>query len=47
MSEYLHVEEPFLDQLSQCGWTVVNQDQGFIPNVNLGVEREQERQLKS
>ncbi|PJB36159.1 MAG: type I restriction endonuclease subunit R, partial [Deltaproteobacteria bacterium CG_4_9_14_3_um_filter_63_12] len=31
MSEYLHVEKPFLDQLQALGWTVVDQGQGFIP----------------
>ncbi len=31
MSEYLHVEKPFLDQLAALGWTVVDQGQGFIP----------------
>ena len=31
MSEYLHVEKPFLDQLAALGWTVIDQGQGFIP----------------
>ena len=31
MSEYLHVEKPFLDQLSALGWTVIDQGQGIIP----------------
>lgn len=33
MSEYLHVEKPFLDQLTALGWTVIDQGQGlgFIP----------------
>lgn len=31
MSEYLHVEKPFLDQLSTLGWKVIDQGQGFIP----------------
>ena len=31
MSEYLHVEKPFLDQLSSLGWTVIDQGQGMIP----------------
>ena len=31
MSEYLHVEKPFLDQLGTLGWTVIDQGQGFIP----------------
>jgi len=32
MSEYLHVEKPFLDQLSSLGWTVVDQGVGIIPS---------------
>ncbi len=32
MSEYLHVEKPFLDQLRTLGWTVIDQGQGFIPS---------------
>ena len=32
MSEYHHVEKPFLDQLATLGWTVVDQGQGFIPS---------------
>ena len=28
MSEYLHVEKPFLDQLKALGWTVIDQGQG-------------------
>lgn len=32
MSEYLHVEKPFLDQLASFGWTVIDQGQGFIPS---------------
>jgi type I restriction enzyme, R subunit len=31
VSEYLHVEKPFLDQLATLGWTVIDQGQGFIP----------------
>ena len=31
MSEYLHVEKPFLDQLAALGWQVIDQGQGFIP----------------
>jgi len=30
MSEYLHVENPFLNQLSALGWTVIDQGQGCI-----------------
>ncbi|MRR54255.1 MAG: type I restriction endonuclease subunit R [Deltaproteobacteria bacterium] len=32
MSEYLHVEKPFLDQLAVLSWTVIDQGQGFIPS---------------
>ena len=32
MSEYLHVEKPFLDQLQALGWTAIDQGQGFIPS---------------
>ena len=32
MSEYLHVEKPFLDQLVALGWKVTDQSQGFIPS---------------
>jgi type I restriction enzyme R subunit len=32
MSEYLHVEKPFLDQLSALGWKVVDQGHGMIPS---------------
>lgn len=32
MSEYLHVEKPFLDQLSALGWTVIDHGQGIIPS---------------
>lgn len=31
MSEYLHVEKPFLDQLAALGWTIVDQGCGMIP----------------
>lgn len=31
MSEYLHVEKPFLQQLASLGWQVIDQGQGFIP----------------
>lgn len=31
MSEYLHVEKPFLDQLEALGWTVIDHGQGVIP----------------
>ena len=32
MSEYLHVEKPFLDQLAALGWLVIDQGQSFIPS---------------
>lgn len=32
MSEYLHVEKPFLDQLATLGWTVIDQGCGIIPS---------------
>jgi type I restriction enzyme R subunit len=32
VSEYLHVEKPFLDQLATLGWRIVDQGQGFIPS---------------
>lgn len=32
MSEYTHVEKPFLDQLSALGWTVIDQGAGVIPS---------------
>lgn len=32
MSEYHHVEKPFLDQLAALGWTVVDQGHGMIPS---------------
>lgn len=31
MSEYLHVEKPFLDQLGALGWKVIDQGHGVIP----------------
>lgn len=32
MSEYLHVEKPFLEQLGALGWQVVDQGQTCIPS---------------
>jgi len=32
MSEYLHVEKPFLDQLASLGWEVVDQGSSVIPS---------------
>ena len=37
MSEYHHVEKPFLAQLAALGWTVIAQGQGMIltnPSAN-------------
>lgn len=31
MSEYLHVEKPFLDQLAALGWEVIDQGCGGVP----------------
>ena len=33
MSEYLHIEKPFLDQLAALGWEIVDQGCGMIPSV--------------
>lgn len=32
MSEYLHVERPFLQQLAALDWKVIDQGQGFVPS---------------
>ena len=32
MSEYLHVEKPFLNQLSALGWNAIDQGVGVIPS---------------
>lgn len=40
MSESLHVEKPFLDQLATLGWTIINQGQGFIPSDPVARLRE-------
>jgi type I restriction enzyme R subunit len=32
MSEYTHVERPFLDQLAELGWEVIDQGCGHIPS---------------
>ncbi len=31
MSEYLHAEKPFSDQIAALGWKVIDQGEGFIP----------------
>lgn len=31
MSEYFHVEKPFLDQRAGLGWTVIDQGHGQVP----------------
>ena len=32
MSEYTHVEKPFLEQLAALGWQVIDQGAGIIPS---------------
>lgn len=32
MSEYIHVESTFLEQLAALGWTVIDQGSGIIPS---------------
>src|ERR1051325_2723064 len=32
MSEYFHVEKPFLDQLATLGWRVIDQGHALIPS---------------
>lgn len=32
MSEYLHIEKPFLDQLAALGWQIIDHGQGTIPS---------------
>ncbi len=44
MSEYLHVEKPFLDQLSALGWKIVDQGCGMIPWVPSASLRENFRE---
>ena len=44
MSEYLHVEKPFLDQLQSLGWQVIDQGQGCIPTEPAKSLRENFRQ---
>lgn len=39
MSDYLHVEKPFLDQLAALGWLVIDQGQSFIPSDPAGSQR--------
>ena len=40
MSEYFHVEKPFLDQLGALGWTVVDQGHGTIPSAPVSSLRD-------
>jgi len=35
MSEYFHVEKPFLDQLVALGWTVIDQGHSIIPSAPI------------
>jgi type I restriction enzyme R subunit len=44
MSEYLHVEKPFLDQLSALGWTIMDQGCGIIPSDPAASLRENFRE---
>ena len=37
MSEYLHVEKPFLDQLATLGWTVIDQGPGVPSNPAISL----------
>ncbi|MCZ7647436.1 MAG: HsdR family type I site-specific deoxyribonuclease [Planctomycetota bacterium] len=39
MSEYLHVEKPFLDWLAALGWTVIDQGHGHIPSDPAASQR--------
>ena len=34
MSEYLHVEKPFLDQLATLGWAVIDQGHGHLHRLH-------------
>jgi type I restriction enzyme R subunit len=44
MSEYLHVEKPFLDQLAALGWKIVDQGCGMIPSDPAASLRENFRE---
>lgn len=44
MSEYHHVEKPFLDQLSALGWVIVDQGYGMIPSDPAASLRENFRE---
>ena len=44
MSEYLHVEKPFLDQLAALGWEVVDQGCGHVPSDPAASQRTSFRQ---
>jgi type I restriction enzyme, R subunit len=44
MSEYLHVEKPFLDQLAALGWEVIDQGCGIIPSDPAASLRENFRE---
>jgi len=40
MSEYLHVEKSFLDQLTALGWNAIDQGVGVIPsNPSVSLRR--------
>jgi len=44
MSEYSHVEKPFLDQLSALDWSVIDQGHGIVPTDPAASLRESFRQ---
>lgn len=44
MSEYLHVEKPFLNQLASLGWMVIDQGHGLIPSDPTASLRESFRE---
>ena len=44
MTEYLHVEKPFLDQLAALDWIVIDQGHGMIPTDPAGSLRSSFRQ---
>jgi len=45
LSEYLHVERPFLDQLATLGWEVIDQECGMIPSASAGSQPSRFRRL--
>src|SRR4051794_38114839 len=45
MSEYRHVEKPFLAQLASLGWTVIDQGNSFYPSDPAPTLRENFREI--